>query len=111
MPARLATLINELTEQNAPPSLTTCLRIAKAAQDEIVALHHRLNAIDPATRALVAFRPLAEVEREHIEGVVRQVENVAEAAKILGIGPATLYRRLKRWREEAVGIEAAAPGK
>jgi two-component system response regulator HydG len=39
---------------------------------------------------------LADVEREHIQRVLSAVHgNRAEAAKILGIGEATLYRRLR----------------
>ncbi|MGO9112796.1 MAG: helix-turn-helix domain-containing protein, partial [Thermoguttaceae bacterium] len=39
---------------------------------------------------------LADVERDHIQRVLSAVEgNRAEAASILGIGEATLYRRLR----------------
>jgi len=41
-------------------------------------------------------RSLAEVELEHIESILRSTKgNKAEAARILGIGIATLYRKLK----------------
>jgi formate hydrogenlyase transcriptional activator len=44
---------------------------------------------------------LAEVEREHIQRVLSATEgNRAEAAKILGIGEATLYRRLREHQNE-----------
>ena len=44
---------------------------------------------------------LAEVEREHIQRVLSATEgNRAEAAKILGIGEATLYRRLRDHQNE-----------
>jgi NtrC-family two-component system response regulator AlgB len=38
---------------------------------------------------------LEEVELEHIERVVRQTDSMEEAAKILGIGAATLFRKRK----------------
>ena len=46
-----------------------------------------------------ASRALADVERDHILGVVDAVEgNRTKAAAILGIGPATLFRKLKEYR-------------
>jgi DNA-binding NtrC family response regulator len=44
-------------------------------------------------------RTLAEVEREHILGVLASVDdNRTRAASVLGIGPATLFRKLKEYR-------------
>ena len=46
-------------------------------------------------------RSLAEVEREHIQRVLSATQgNRREAAKILGIGEATLYRRLGESQRE-----------
>jgi DNA-binding NtrC family response regulator len=46
-----------------------------------------------------ASRPLAAVEREHILSVLDSVSgNRSKAAAILGIGPATLFRKLKEYR-------------
>ena len=46
-------------------------------------------------------RPLADVERDYITSVLRAVGgNRAQAAAKLGIGPATLYRKLKLYGEE-----------
>ncbi len=39
--------------------------------------------------------PLAEIEREHVERVVARTGSLKEAAEILGIDPATLWRRRK----------------
>ena len=48
---------------------------------------------------ITAARPLAEVEAEHIQAVLQLTGgNRAEAARILGIGEATLYRRLREIR-------------
>jgi transcriptional regulator with PAS, ATPase and Fis domain len=45
-------------------------------------------------------RPLAEVEREYIKSVLRAVGgNRAQAAQKLGIGEATLYRKIKQFGE------------
>ena len=52
--------------------------------------------------ALVAtdIRPLADVEREYIKSVLRAVDgNRSQAARRLGIGEATLYRKIKKFGE------------
>jgi len=41
--------------------------------------------------------PLATVEREHILAVLAAVSSKAEAARVLGIGRKTLYRKLESW--------------
>jgi DNA-binding NtrC family response regulator len=47
-------------------------------------------------------RPLADVERDYIRSVLRAVDgNRAQAAAKLGIGAATLYRKLKQYGGEA----------
>jgi two-component system, NtrC family, response regulator AlgB len=49
---------------------------------------------------------LEELEREHILRIIEIASNMEEAAQILGIDPATLYRKRKRYAELA---EQAAP--
>jgi DNA-binding NtrC family response regulator len=45
-------------------------------------------------------RPLAEMEREYVLAVLKSVDgNKARAAKVLGIGTTTLWRKLKEWGE------------
>lgn len=44
--------------------------------------------------------PLAEVERDYVLAVLRSVDgNRTHAAKTLGIGATTLWRKLKEWGE------------
>ncbi len=51
----------------------------------------------------LAKRSLADVEWDHIQRVLSAAEgNRAEAAKILGIGEATLYRRLRESQREQI---------
>ena len=46
------------------------------------------------------IRPLAEVEQEYIKSVLRAVGgNRSQAAQKLGIGEATLYRKIKQLRD------------
>ncbi len=49
---------------------------------------------------------LEELEREHIMRIIEIASSMDEAAQILGIDPATLYRKRKRYAETA---EAEAP--
>ncbi len=54
----------------------------------------------PDAVAATAIRPLADVEREYITSVLRAVGgNRRQAALKLGIGEATLYRKIKRFGE------------
>jgi len=46
---------------------------------------------------------LDALEREHVERVVARAETLDEAARILGIDAATLYRKRRKWREESGG--------
>jgi DNA-binding NtrC family response regulator/predicted hydrocarbon binding protein len=57
----------------------------------------------------LARRSLADVEWDHIQRVLSATNgNRAEAAKILGIGEATLYRRLREAQHEQEMIQPAA---
>jgi NtrC-family two-component system response regulator AlgB len=52
---------------------------------------------------------LDELEREHIMRVIEIASSMDEAAQILGIDPATLYRKRKRYADTAESRAAAAP--
>ena len=52
----------------------------------------------PDAIAATDVRPLAEVERDYIKSVLRAVSgNRTHAAQKLGIGEATLYRKIKQF--------------
>jgi hypothetical protein len=40
---------------------------------------------------------IEEIEKAHIIAVIQQAPNLGIASRILGIDPATLYRKRKRW--------------
>jgi NtrC-family two-component system response regulator AlgB len=52
---------------------------------------------------------LEELEREHILRIIEIASSMDEAAQILGIDPATLYRKRKRYAEIAEQLAAAEP--
>jgi len=61
----------------------------------IAGLRDRLQKVNET-----ASQSLVEVELQHIQRILRQTGgNRARAAEILGIGPSTLYRRLKELRQ------------
>lgn len=48
----------------------------------------------------VQFETLAVIERRHIELVCSATANVRAAAKVLGLSPNTLYRRLAEYSSQ-----------
>ncbi|MFO8084906.1 MAG: sigma-54 dependent transcriptional regulator [Desulfobacterales bacterium] len=44
------------------------------------------------------MKSLAEVEKQHIQGIILHTSSLEEAARILGIDPATLWRKRKKYR-------------
>ena len=68
-----------------------------------------LRTTPPAT-ALVGNRvSLEELEREHIMRIIEIASSMDEAAQILGIDPATLYRKRKRYAELVTETNADLP--
>lgn len=66
------------------------------------ALVHNGSAADYTTR----IRPLEDLEHEHILRTLHQCKNnQVKAAKVLGIGRNTLWRKLKSIREKRPGAE------
>lgn len=62
---------------------------------------------DDLPESITGFRPdqhsakhlvsLAELEREHVKAVLAQSASIEEAARVLGIDPATLWRKRRRY--------------
>ena len=53
---------------------------------------------NPSTSADTPSASLADVEREHIQAVISHSASLEEASKVLGIDPATLWRKRKKYQ-------------
>jgi NtrC-family two-component system response regulator AlgB len=62
----------------------------------------------PPSIELGAMTSLETVEREHIARVIKQAATMEEAAQVLGIDPATLYRKRKKMALDPVARPAPA---
>ena len=72
--------------------------LARKPRVEIDDLPPEISLAVPETIAADDIKPLADVERDYIGAVLRAVDgNRTLAAAKLGIGPATLYRKLKQY--------------
>jgi len=72
--------------------------LARRQRIEIEDLPPEVGLAVPTALAAGDVKPLAEVERDYIGAVLRAVGgNRTQAAAKLGIGPATLYRKLKQY--------------
>ena len=60
-----------------------------------------LRGTQPSGAAIGNRVSLEELEREHILRIIEIASSMEEAAEILGIDPATLYRKRKRYAEQA----------
>ncbi|MBI2185851.1 MAG: sigma-54-dependent Fis family transcriptional regulator [Acidobacteria bacterium] len=72
--------------------------LAQGSRVDVDDLPQDIGLATPSPAGVGDIRPLAEVERDYITSVVRAVGgNRAQAAAKLGIGTATLYRKLKEY--------------
>ena len=76
--------------------------LARGSRIEVEDLPDEVRQSTPAIGSpgvIASTRTLADVERAHILSVVESVNgNRTKAASILGIGPATLFRKLKKYK-------------
>ena len=69
-----------------------------------------LRTAPPAARKAASARKLAEVEREHVLRVLEACGgSQVEAARVLGIGRNTLWRKLRAYGERRAGAERVPP--
>jgi DNA-binding NtrC family response regulator len=89
-------------------------RIVLLEECDVICPHHlsqKVRGSSSLTRArgLVGHaRALADVERQHIERVLRETDgNRTRAAEILGITRQTLLNKLKSWEESEDKVAAS----
>jgi DNA-binding NtrC family response regulator len=72
--------------------------LSRRQRVEVDDLPPEIGLAVPSTVAVAEIKPLADVERDYIGAVLRAVDgNRTVAAAKLGIGAATLYRKLKQY--------------
>lgn len=97
MTERLFEVVADLGKRRVPHTVAADrvgYRVALAALNEVERINRELDVI----RAGDSIRTLVDVERAEIERAIRVSCNVKEAARRLGVGTATVYRKLKEYR-------------
>jgi two-component system, NtrC family, response regulator AlgB len=72
-------------------------------------LPEALRAVDAPGVMLGGLVSLDAIERAHAERVIARTSTLEEAARVLGIDSATLYRKRKRWEAADQAVTAPAP--
>jgi two-component system response regulator HydG len=86
-------------------AMERAVALAQSRRVEVEDLPEDIRQALPVASAALGVRPLGEVERDYILAALERCGgNQARTAAELGIGPSTLYRKLKQY-------EAAARGK
>ncbi len=83
--------------------------LARGDQIELGDLPAELAAERAAAVELGALVPLEALEREHVRRVIARTVKLEDAAGVLGIDLATLYRKRKRWAAEAAAPDPGEP--
>jgi len=66
-----------------------------------VQVDYQENSVVSNAELLSVIRPLAEVEREHIEKAIELCSNnIPKAAALLDVSPSTIYRKMQNWKGE-----------
>jgi NtrC-family two-component system response regulator AlgB len=71
--------------------------MARDVELKITDLSSNIANFNPGAPADTSLRSLAELERQHIQKVILNVPSLEEAARVLGIDPATLWRKRKKY--------------
>jgi len=72
--------------------------LSRRSRIDVEDLPGEVGLAGPDEVTATALRPLAEVERDFIKSVLRAVGgNRSQAARRLGIGEATLYRKIQQF--------------
>jgi NtrC-family two-component system response regulator AlgB len=71
--------------------------LASQNQIEAVDFPDRVQRVENSSAELGAMISLEDLEKEHIRRILAKISHLDEAAKILGIDPATLYRKRKKF--------------
>ena len=72
--------------------------MAQATDLDIEDLPPHIAKFNPVAASNSSLKSLEEVEKDHIQSVISHTPSLDEAAKVLGIDPATLWRKRKKYQ-------------
>jgi len=79
-------------------AMERAVALARGSRTDLDDLPEEVRRAGPLPSVIDQIRPLAAVERDYIVAVLeRNGGNQGRTAEQLGIGTATLYRKLKTW--------------
>ena len=104
-PETIQALVNYSWPGNVRQLVNVIEQVMVMAEEDVIALAHLPAIVRPPAGAALARRepdativPLRDVERQYIEFVIRQFHgHRANAARALGIGERSLYRKLDEY--------------
>jgi NtrC-family two-component system response regulator AlgB len=89
-------------------SIERAVILARGDEVELTDLPAELTIGGGTEVALGALVPLEAIEQAHLRLVTARTATLEEAARVLGIDAATIYRKRKRWANEPAGTAPAS---
>lgn len=92
---------SEVTPTMLPASFRATLPVESTPNEAMPAAS--LAPITASSETKRAIRPLAEVERQAILEAIEYCDgNIPQAARLLGVSPSTIYRKMQSWQASGV---------
>jgi NtrC-family two-component system response regulator AlgB len=79
-------------------TMERCVIMSGAGPLEVDALPAGVANYNPSNGSAARLASLADMEKAHIQEVILHTGSLEEAARVLGIDPATLWRKRKRYQ-------------
>ena len=79
-------------------TMERCVIMSGAGPLDVEGLPAGIANYKPPNGSTTCLASLAEMEKAHIREVILQTDSLEEAARVLGIDPATLWRKRKRYQ-------------
>lgn len=101
--------MNKLVLTTNDPNVVTKVQLFAQAEGITLEVQNTSNVVPFLNPAQDKVETMANLEKSAIENSIKQNRgNLSQAAKTLGIGRATLYRKVKQYSIETVALRKAA---